>query len=94
MCHPFTFNNPSSMSTKSLGETIVRIDFNASNDTAVSVLKNDHARLIDNVNAITPTMPEGGSLTAEGVAELARLKQLAIEALELACMYATKAATL
>lgn len=95
MYHPFQFTNQTNtMAIKTLGEMIVRTDFNASNSTAVSMLKNDHAKLIDNVNAITPTMPEGGSLTPEGETELHRLKQAAIHALEMACMYAVKAATL
>lgn len=82
------------MSTKTLGETIVRTDFNASKSTAVDLLKRNHAKLIDDVNCITPTLPEGGSLTEDGESELNRLIAKSIEHLELSAMYAVKAATI
>ncbi len=82
------------MTTKTIGETIVRTDFNASKSTAVDLLKREFAHLIDNVNIITPSVHEGGSLTPEGEAELARLKGEAIKHLEVAAMFAVKAQTL
>lgn len=77
-----------------LGTRIVRADFNPSKRSAVDMLKREFATMIDNVNAITPSMPEGGSLTTEGEAELARLKNEAIKHLEVAAMYTVKAQTL
>ncbi|MBL8002868.1 MAG: hypothetical protein JNL05_13005 [Flavobacteriales bacterium] len=79
---------------KTLGETIVRTDFNAGKSTYVDMLKHRFAQLIDDVNVITPSVPEGGSLTPKGEAELARLKNEAIKHLEVAAMYAVKAQTL
>ena len=76
-----------------LGETIVRADFNASRTDAVANLKNGFARLIDLVDSITLRTDEGDAPAPESEAELARVKALAINNLETAAMYAVKAAT-
>ncbi len=84
------------MSTKTLGETIVRTDFNASGSGTVASLKNEFARMIDNVNSLNrdTRVVVSEEDEAMAIAELARLKQNAIDALELAAMFAVKAATL
>lgn len=75
------------MSTnKTLGEYRVRTDFNASNSTTVSELKNAFAHLIDSVASLPEKEGEEG--------EARRLKALANTRLEEAAMWAVKAATL
>jgi hypothetical protein len=80
--------------SKTLGERRVRTDFNASNSDVVGGIKHDAALLIDRVNAIALTRPDGTVLSAEDSAEQYRLKVLAMDALEEAAMWAVKAATL
>ena len=67
---------------KTLGEQLVRTDFNPSSATEVDLMKAKFARLIDDVDAIT-----GGD------AHMERHKALARTELETACMYAVKAMT-
>lgn len=76
-----------------LGETIVRADFNASRSDAVSNLKNSFARLIDLVDSINLTSEEGQEPEPDKVGEVARLRDIAINHMETAAMYAVKAAT-
>lgn len=75
------------MTEKTKGERIVRTDFNASRDSTVDSLKCDAAALIDEVDQL-PVVK-----SPEGSAEQARLKALAITHLEIAAMFAVKAAT-
>jgi len=83
--------------SKSKGEILVRTDFNvAEGDTkdVISSIKVRHANMINQVNELElPVgkydMPEFG----EKMAELGRLKSLAITHLETAAMLAVKAAT-
>lgn len=80
---------------QTLGERIVRADFNASRDNAVSNLKNSFARMINLVDSITLKAEEGTDYpTVDDMRELDRLKQLAINDLERAAMWAVKAATI
>lgn len=68
----------------SKGEEIVRVKFNPSEDSKVEIIKSLCANLINTVDTLD---------SAVNPAEVLRLKNLAIQHLELAAMYAVKAAT-
>jgi hypothetical protein len=66
------------------GEAIVRVKFNPSADDKISKLKQDIAKVINDVEALD---------SAISPAECLRLKQEAVRLLETASMFAVKAAT-
>lgn len=77
---------------KSLGEKRVRVEFNPDKNSAVDVIKQKSAELINAVSALTKATedtPEGKLQQGEFI----RLKSLALTAYEEAAMWAVKAAT-
>lgn len=72
------------------GEYIVRIKFNPGNDEGVFDIKTQFANLINAIDR-TPVKP---AYTTEEVHEFIKLKEEAINSLEIACMQAVKAFTI
>ena len=72
-----------------LGEKRVRVNFNVSNDSDVQKIKENSAKLIDEINNLQNKKLEG-----EELSEFNRLKSLAITHIENGCMWAVKAATI
>lgn len=68
--------------SRTLGESRIRTEFNPSADGAVDQLKQKFAGLIDDVNAIEPKHNEQ-----------ARVKNIALTAIEEAAMWGVKALT-
>lgn len=79
---------------KTLGEKRVRVEFNPSDSTLVSQIKQKSAELINLVNSITLDGERFKENKDGIVGEAIRLKSLALTSYEEAAMWAVKAATI
>ena len=79
------------MNEKTYGEIIVRTDFNPSDNSLVSQIKQKTADLINLINQLA--IDEKKKTTDDGNFEVIRLSESAISHYEIAAMLAVKAAT-